>query len=206
MNDRAIANLTVPRLLPAWTTEEQSLVERMRNGEQLAFDEFIGAYSPRVAAFAARRSVLDAPALEDVVQITMINGVRGLKNFRGGSALFTWLCQICRNHLADGRRKAERQPAMQSLDQPDGRNPNETLAELTDFRDPLEECSRDASGNAVRRALNRLAPHHASILELRFGDELTVPEIARILQLSESAAESRLGRARQAFREVWPGT
>jgi DNA-directed RNA polymerase specialized sigma24 family protein len=32
-----------------------------------------------------------------------------------------------------------------------------------------------------------------------------VPEIAKILQLSESAAESRLSRARQAFREGYRG-
>jgi DNA-directed RNA polymerase specialized sigma24 family protein len=84
---------------------------------------------------------------------------------RGGSALFTWLCQICRNHL--------------------------------------DECAQDSSRQAVRHALNQLAPHHASILELRFGDELTVPQIARLLQLSESAAESRLARARHAFRALW---
>jgi DNA-directed RNA polymerase specialized sigma24 family protein len=51
--------------------------------------------------------------------------------------------------------------------------------------------------------VNRLPSSYSRILELRFGDDLTVPEIARILELSESAAESRLSRARQAFRESW---
>src|SRR5688500_20250388 len=89
----------------------------MRRGEQRAFDQFFDAYAARLAAFAARRSALDAAALEDVVQVTMINAMRGLGSFRGGSALFTWLCQICRNQLADVRRKMERQPTMRSLDQ-----------------------------------------------------------------------------------------
>jgi RNA polymerase sigma factor (sigma-70 family) len=75
--------------------------------------------------------------------------------------------------------------------------------ELTDFRDPLDECADDATRSAVRRAVNQLPASYARILELRFGDDLTVPEIAKILQLSESAAESRLSRARQAFRESW---
>ena len=35
------------------------------------------------------------------------------------------------------------------------------------------------------------------------GDELTVPEIARVLEVTESAAESQLVRARQAFRDQW---
>ena len=185
--------------------DEQDLVDRMRRGDQRAFDQFFEAYAVRLGAFAARRSPLDAAALEDVVQVTMINAMRGLAGFRGGSTLFTWLCQICRNHLADVRRKAGRQPKVQSLEQLEATKPAGTVVELTDFRDPLDECADDSTRSAVRRAVNRLPASYARILELRFGDDLTVPEIARILQLSESAAESRLVRARQAFREGWSG-
>ncbi|HEV7608048.1 MAG TPA: sigma-70 family RNA polymerase sigma factor [Steroidobacteraceae bacterium] len=185
--------------------DEQDLVDRMRRGEQKAFDQFFDAYAARLGAFASRRSSLDAAALEDVVQVTMINAMRGLATFRGGAALFTWLCQICRNHLADVRRKAERQPKVQSLDALEADKSAGVVVELTDFRDPLDECASDSTRGEVRRAVNRLPASYARILELRYGDDLTVPEIARILQLSESAAESRLVRARQAFREGWSG-
>jgi RNA polymerase sigma-70 factor (ECF subfamily) len=175
----------------------------MRRGDPRAFDEFFDIYAERLAAFAARRCSLDAAALEDVVQVSMINAVRGLASFRGSSALFTWLCQICRNPLADIARKARRQPPVNSLDEiMESREPAAVI-ELADFRDPLEECADDSQRLAVRRAINRLPASYARILELRFGDELTVPEIARVLQLSESAAESRLSRARQAFRQEW---
>jgi RNA polymerase sigma-70 factor (ECF subfamily) len=184
--------------------DEQDLIERMRRGEQRAFDEFFDAYAARLAAFAARRCSLDAAGLEDVVQVTMINAMRGLSTFRGGSALFTWLCQICRNHLADVRRKAERQPKVHSLEQLEASRPD-TVVELMDFRDPLDEVANDSTRSAVRRAVNKLPATYARILELRFGDDLTVPEIAKVLQLSESAAESRLSRARQAFRDGWGG-
>jgi RNA polymerase sigma-70 factor (ECF subfamily) len=186
--------------------DEQNLVDRMRRGEQSAFDQFFDAYASRLAAFAARRSPLDAAALEDVVQVTMINAIRGLSGFRGGSALFTWLCQICRNHLADIRRKAGRQPKVESLDAMEQAKPLAEVIELTDFRDPLDDCIEDSTRGAVRRVVNQLPAAHARILELRFGDDLTVPEIAKILQLSESAAESRLVRARQSFRELWAQT
>ena len=183
--------------------DEQDLINRMRRGEQRAFDQFFEAYAARLVAFAARRSALDSAALEDVVQMTMINAMRGLAGFRGGSSLFTWLCQICRNHLADARRKAARQPKVESLDAMTEERPLAKVVQLTDFRDPLDECAADDDRSAVRRAINRLPSHYARILELRFGDELTVPEIARVLQVSESAAESQLVRARQAFRAEW---
>jgi RNA polymerase sigma-70 factor (ECF subfamily) len=183
--------------------DEQCLVERMRTGDRHAFDEFFDRYAPRVGAFAARRAALDAASLEDVVQTTMIRAMQGLRGYRGGASLFSWLCQICRNHLADLRRKAARQPGIQSLEQLQAAKPSETLAELTDFRDPLDECAADATRGAVRCAINRLSAMHAEILELHYGDDLPVPQVARLLRLSESAAESRLVRARKAFRELW---
>jgi RNA polymerase sigma-70 factor, ECF subfamily len=183
--------------------DEQDLIHRMRRGEQRAFDLFFEAYAARLVAFAARRSALDSAALEDVVQMTMINAMRGLAGFRGGSSLFTWLCQICRNQLADARRKSARQPKVDSLEAMTDERPLAKVVQLTDFRDPLDECAADDDRSAVRRAINRLPSHYARILELRFGDELTVPEIARVLQVSESAAESQLVRARQAFRAEW---
>jgi len=183
--------------------DEQQLLERMRRGDQRAFNQFFDAFAARLGAFAARRSALDSAALEDVVQSTMIAAMRGLGGFRGGSALFTWLCQICRNQLADIRRKQARQPVTHSLEQWIEERPRAEVIQLSDFRDPLDECAVDAERGAVRRAINRLPPHYARILELRFGDELTVPEIALALQVSQSAAESQLVRARAAFRAEW---
>jgi RNA polymerase sigma-70 factor (ECF subfamily) len=185
--------------------DEQSLIERMSHGDQRAFDQFFDAYAARLGAFAARRASLDAAALEDVVQVTMIKAMRGLNNFRGGSSLFTWLCQICRNHLADLHRKAERQPGTQSLEQFESTRGSKALAELTDYRDPLIECDSDMNRRAVRRSLNMLPSSYARILELRYGEDLSLLEIAQILRLTESAAESRLGRARHAFRDGWTG-
>lgn len=182
--------------------DEVELVERMRRGEKRAFDQFFETYAQRLAAFAARRSALDADALEDVVQMTMINAMRGLATFRGNASLFTWLCQICRNQLVDARRKFARQPPVQSLDELIEQKPS-NVVQLSDFRDPLDECAADSERGAVRRLINKLPTHYAQILELRFGDELTVPEIARHLGISERAAESQLVRARQAFREQW---
>jgi RNA polymerase sigma-70 factor (ECF subfamily) len=184
-------------------SDELDLVARMRRGDERAFHQFFDAYASRLGAFVARRGSLDAAAIEDVVQVTLINAIRGLATFRGKSALFTWLCQICRNVLADARRKAATQPRTQSFDELAEERPLAAIIELTDFRDPLDECEADSTRGAVRRVINKLPARYARVLELRFGDELTVPEISRTLQMTEDAAESLLTRARQAFRAAW---
>jgi RNA polymerase sigma-70 factor, ECF subfamily len=183
--------------------DERELVSRMRRGDQRAFNEFFDAYAPRLSSFAARRSSLDSVAIEDVVQMTMINAMRNLGSYRGSAALFTWLCRICRNQLVDARRKAGRQANVQSVEELWAERPLATVVELTDFRDPLDECETDSTRRAVRRVINSLPGHYARILELRFGDELSGNEIARTLQMSEDAAESLLARARQAFKTAW---
>lgn len=183
--------------------DERELVSRMRRGEQRAFDEFFAAYAPRLSSFAARRSSLDAVAIEDVVQMTMLNAMRNLGSYRGSAALFTWLCRICRNVLADARRNAARKPSVQSVEELAAERPLATIVELTNFHDPLDECETDSTRAAVRRVINTLPAHYAGILELRFGDELSGHEIARTLRMSDDAAESLLSRARQAFKVAW---
>lgn len=183
--------------------DDGDLVGRMRRGDVLAFSEFFDTFAPRLSKFAMRRSSLGPAAIEDVVQLTMIKAIGNLGSFRGGSAIFTWLCAICRNVLADSRRDLARIPAFRSLDDAAAEWPRNPIAELMNFDDPLAECEGDSERNAVRRVVNSLPNHYARILELRFGDELAGREIAHVLQMSEKAAESLLKRARQAFATAW---
>ena len=183
--------------------DERDLVSGMRRGDQRAFNEFFDTFAPRLSSFAVRRSSLDPAAIEDVVQMTMISAMRNFGSYRGGSTLFTWLCKICRNHLADIRRNTARQPGYQSIDELASERPLATVVELTDFHDPLEECETDSTRNAVRQVVNSLPGHYSRILELRFGDDLSGREIAKTLQMSEDGAESLLFRARQAFKIAW---
>lgn len=185
--------------------DERELVSRMRRGDQQAFNEFFDRHAPRLSAFAARRSSLDSAAIEDVVQMTMINAMRNLGSYQGNAALFTWLCRICRNVLVDVRRTAARRPNAQSVEELAAERPLASIVELTDFRDPLDESETDSTRRAVRRVVNSLPAHYARILELRFGDELSGHEIATTLQMSDNAAESLLARARQAFKVAWKG-
>jgi len=178
------------------------LVARMLAGEQRAFDAFFAASAQRLAAFAARRSGLDSASLEDVVQNTLIKAVRHLDSYRGESALFTWLCEICRHELADVTRKSARRPVHVSLFAPG------TRATVADLRAPghLEPAVRVESAQhraAVIRVLDALPPSYAQALEAKYADGLSVGEIARLLGLTSIAAQSLLARARQAFREKW---
>jgi RNA polymerase sigma-70 factor (ECF subfamily) len=79
--------------------------------------------------------------------------------------------------------------------------------ELTDV--PLMSRERDVESLAtarqglerVRRALSEVHPDHAEILVLRELNELELPEIAQVLNLSMTATYSRLSRGKKELAE-----
>jgi RNA polymerase sigma-70 factor (ECF subfamily) len=178
----------------------------MQAGEQRAFDEFFRASAPRLAAFVARRSGWDAASVEDIVQNTLIKAVRNLASYRGEAALFTWLTTICRRELADVARKAARQPGHDSLDAPDTALPGALQLRIPASREPAAEVAAASDGAAIIRALNALPERYALALEAKYGDGLSVDEIAHLLGLTPIATQSLLARARDAFRVLWRET
>ena len=82
---------------------ERELVRRMLGGDEAAFDEFFADYFPRLFRFAILR-LRDPDAAEDIVQTSLIAGVRHLASWRREATLFTWLCTICRREISDTGR------------------------------------------------------------------------------------------------------
>jgi RNA polymerase sigma-70 factor (ECF subfamily) len=181
---------------------DRALVARMGAGDQRAFDEFFRSSAPRLAAFAARRSGLDAASVEDIVQNTLVKAVRNLASYRGEAALFTWLTEICRHELADVYRKAARRPDHASLDElSSSSGPAQLRAPA--HHEPAAQVDTDMRRSAVIRALQALPERYALALEAKYRDGFSVDEIARLLGVTSTAAQSLLARARDAFRERW---
>jgi RNA polymerase sigma-70 factor (ECF subfamily) len=180
---------------------DRALVVRMRAGDQRAFDEFFNTCTPRLLAFAARRTAMDITQLEDIVQNTLLKAVRKLDSYRGEAALFTWLTQICRNELSDAHRKAARQPEHVSLDE----STNLTLAQLrgSESLEPAAALEWSTRRSAIMHILNTMPDQYTRALEAKYGDGLSVEDIALEFGLTLAAAQSLLSRARQAFRTRW---
>lgn len=184
--------------------EDRQLVARMLAGDARAFDAFFASYARRLAAFAARRTAFPAASIEDLVQTTLIKAIRSLGSFRGEAALFTWLCEICRNELINLQRKAARRPEHEDIDELV--ESEETLLELRASEDSDPLCALEVSSHrsVIAETLNGLPERYARALEWKYGDGFSVDEIARMLGLTTIAAQSLLARARVAFKQSWP--
>jgi RNA polymerase sigma-70 factor (ECF subfamily) len=183
-------------------TDDRELVKLMLAGDEAAFGRFFEGHFSRLYRFALPRLGHDADAAEDVVQITLSRAVSALKGYRGESALFTWLCTICRREIAAfcGRRGGRFEMVDLIEDSPEVRAALDSLA-ATHGQDPESQSIRAEIARLVQVTLDALPCAYGDALEWKYLQGLSVNEIAARLNLGAKAAESLLTRARQAFRD-----
>jgi RNA polymerase sigma-70 factor (ECF subfamily) len=183
-------------------TDDKRLAERMLQGEQRAFDEFFHGYFDRLYRFALVRLNHDADTAEDIVQQTLCKAVEKIALYRGESALFTWLCRICRNTIVDSFRES---PQARATIVPFEENEEIRLAlesiSALQTGDPQQNAINEQLTRLVRVVLDYLPRRYGQVLEWKYIEGHTVKEIAGFLGVAPKAAESTLTRARLAFRD-----
>jgi RNA polymerase sigma-70 factor (ECF subfamily) len=75
--------------------------------------EWLDQHGDYLFRYALRQGVTRELA-EDILQETMLAGIRGLAGFRQGSSVRTWLVSILRNRLLDHFRKSSRESTQQA--------------------------------------------------------------------------------------------
>jgi len=90
---------------------DELLVERIRDGEEEAWNELIGRYEGRLLAFVRGR-VRSRQTAEDVVQETFIGFLTSLPNYDRRRPLEGYLFSIAAHKLTDSLRREGRRPAL----------------------------------------------------------------------------------------------
>ena len=91
---------------------DRELVAKVLRGDRAALDQFFTTYFPRLFRFTVLRVARDEHLAQDICQRVMEKAFRHMASYRGEASLFTWLCQITRNELADYWRREKRQVSM----------------------------------------------------------------------------------------------
>jgi RNA polymerase sigma-70 factor (ECF subfamily) len=170
-----------------------ALAARARDGDRDAFELLVVATSSTCYQLAYRLVGNEHDA-RDVVQETYLRAYRGLKRFRGDSAVTTWLYRItvnCAARLLERRNRSATAILDESMD----------LADLRPERDPESAASAADERGRLVRALGELPDGLRVVVVLRDVYDLPHREIARELGISQSAAKVRLHRARRLLRE-----
>ncbi len=138
---------------------------------------------------------------EDLVQETFLQAYRKWDQFEGRSSPSTWLYTIAARGCQRMHRRRSGQPAhIESLDErlPSGLA---IVAQLPAADgDPLEEELRREAADIVDRALARLPADYRLPLVLKEIAELSLREIATILDVKKATVKTRVHRGRLALR------
>lgn len=140
---------------------------------------------PQVFGYLLHRC-RDTTTAEDVTAETFLAAVDSISRGNVLNVTIAWLIGIARHKLVDHWRRIER-------DTRHLRSVGLSVAE----DDPWDA---EVDGFAARDVLEQLGCHHRSALTLRYVDDLSVPEVAAILDRTVGATEALLVRSRRAFR------
>ena len=171
--------------------DEASLLERAKEYESSALSEIYDRYHVRIYNYIYRRvgNVHLAEDLTAEVFVRMLQAAQSDKFAR--TSLSAWLYRIAHNLIVDSFR-AQSQWEVQPWD--------ERLRAAMD--DPTVALEAKLAQQGLRAALSRLTQEQQQVIVLRFGEGLTAPQIAEILDTSEGAVRALQHRALAAMRRA----
>ena len=153
-------------------------------------DAFAAFYDSNVRdVYSFARARVGGDDAEDVTSEVFHAAAIAFKHGREEEISIAWLIGVARNKIIDRWRKAQRHKAKAHLLRPR----ESDVAVPPDWYD-------DERRDAVLASVDQLSERHRSLLILHHLDGMPIAEIAEALEMSHSAVESALARARRAFR------
>jgi RNA polymerase sigma-70 factor (ECF subfamily) len=161
--------------------EQRTLVERARQGDQVAFTALLDGALGRLDG-AARLIVRDPDLARDAVQDACIRAWRDLPGLRDPDRFDGWLHRLTVNACLDQLRRRRRRPIeveITPIDVPATQDPTGTMADRM----------------ALEAALARLSPNHRAVVVMHYYLGMPLPEVAASLRIPNGTAKSRLHHA-----------
>jgi RNA polymerase sigma factor (sigma-70 family) len=174
-------------------TMDYRLIELCRVGDSSAIEHFVQTYQQDIYRLAL--SILDdSGEAEDAAQEALLAALRALDSFQGDSSLKTWLysiaVNICRTRLQHHKRRERLAEILGGI-----------LRLQTNRMTAVEENTiKKESNESLWRAIHDMDQKHRIPIVLRYYHDLSVAEIANILQIPEGTVHSRLNTDRRLLQ------
>lgn len=166
---------------------EQTLVLRSQIGDEAAFRELLESFGPRLLLYIRKMLESSPEQVEDAAQDIWIAIFRGLPGLREANKFRAWAFRIARDRIYREYRR-RKIPTQQLEDEH-----LETLPQPAEISLDAEE---------LHRGLHFIPPEQREVLVLRFFEELSYEEIARVTGCTLGTVRSRIHYAKRALRNA----
>lgn len=186
---------------------DESIIEKIKSGDQDAFRELVKMYQQRAYYFCVRL-VGHSQEAEDMAQEAFVKVFKNLKTFRGDSSFQTWFYQIllnlCRSHL---RHRYLVNKIMFRFPEPAERDDESEISIETSIpdnsldSDPLRATLNQELKKEIRMAIDSLPAQQKEVFTLKHFEGLKISEIAAITGNAEGTIKAHLFRAVQTLQK-----
>jgi RNA polymerase sigma-70 factor (ECF subfamily) len=140
--------------------------------------------------------VKDAHTAEDIFQDVFIKVSQKLSTFEGNSSIKTWIIRITINTCKDYLKSAWNRRVVPMMEYQEDAIVSETDYEAVEKGDTTE---------LIKQAVLSLPSKYKDIVLCVYFQEMTINEAAKILNIAEGTAKSRLSRARLKLKSMLEG-
>jgi RNA polymerase sigma-70 factor (ECF subfamily) len=165
------------------------LSDRLRQRKESAFQELLQVASPPLLAFV-RSYGITADEAEDVIQALYVRIWNLGPRFTPVGSIEAYLFTAARNATLNVLRNA-------------GINERyvRRYAEELEVDSSQSDSDREDAIASIRNALTFLTEHQRTAFELRYGQGMTIPEIAQVLGITPKGAEHLMTRVNKTLRQ-----
>ena len=168
--------------------KDYEMVEKALKGDKFAFGVLVRQYQSQVAK-TVMGMLGQTREAEDVGQEVFIRFYRSMKQYKGDSALGTYLTRIAINLSLNALKKQK--------------NKRARGLEKIEFKLGAEDhIEKRDTKEVVEKALQKLEPEFRSVVVLRMIEGYTTKEAAEILKIPLGTVLSRLSRAQIKLKEL----
>ncbi|OQX24443.1 MAG: hypothetical protein BWK80_20820 [Desulfobacteraceae bacterium IS3] len=190
--------------------KDEILVSRAKEDDQRAVEELIRRYQQKAYSIAYRMCG-DAEEARDLTQEVFLRVFRELNTFKGKSSFYTWFYRILINACLDERRRRQRWKRIffpwkrEQSGTEDSDEAFDNYPDMKESSDPDAMLDRSQLTEKVQKTLMNLPDRQRMVFQLKVFEEMSIPEIAGVMNLAEGTVKSHLFRAtcflRNALKE-----
>ncbi len=184
-----------------WSQDEAELVTELQGGSGAAFDWLVTHYSGSVYSLVVGM-ISESCDAADVTQDVFLKAFRGIRGFRRGSSLKTWLYRIAVREALNHRRWLWRHHREQDSIDVEPANGHATIEIEDAGSTPFDQAASHEVQQAVRNALRSVPEVFRSAVILRDLEGMSYDEVAEVLSISVGTVKSRILRGRRLLREI----
>ena len=171
------------------TTNDQIYIDKILQGDTNAFSVLVDRYKDLVFTLALRMMKHREEA-EEVAQDTFIKVFGSLNKFKGDSKFSTWIYRVAYNTCLDRLKKNKRTQNTVTIDE-------YTEHQVKTIDNAFERLASEERRLAVQHCVEQLPSEDNFLMTLFYFEELSLEEIAKVVNLKPNNVKVKLHRARK---------